>query len=285
MNYLIVGGSSVSGQAVIKSINKLGPDHKVISTSSSPERQVEGAQHTIGNIDLADRDAVDKIIAGINGENIDYMVYVPARGAVGMPSSYATAEQIDESLDYSFRPILRLTKALNPKMSVCFSGFVTTAPLMQIYGAMTFSKVAMEECVIRNSDKLKCIRIGMFPSKSVRGIALLVQKNIQRGDYSELDVLRDEWKASGVKKFTDFFYQKNYVFEESTFKGKAPGEFRPTTPEDIGDTVVRALSGEEKAPIINLLGAWVWPEEKLSEHPELIKKMHNLIPTDLDKIL
>jgi len=144
---------------------------------------------------------------------------------------------------------------------------------------MTFTKIAMEQLAVSNPLDLQIIRIGMFHSNSVRGIMILAHRRILR-DPDFQPEWRSEWKASG-KKFPDFFYEKNYRCEEETYKSHANGvPFRPTEPEDIERAFELALGGE-KAPIINLLGAWIWTEDTMPTLPESIRSRLDFIPKDL----
>ena len=288
MNYLVVGGSSVSGQSIIKGIGELDSQGRIWSTTSSDDRQVEGAHDTIGGIDLADADAVDKILEAIRAAgpgDFAAVVYIPARGQVGMPTSRATREMVSESVDYSIRPMLRLAQALKPKTTICLSGFITMEPMLECYGAMAYTKLIMEDMVVRYPEQLKTIRLGMFPSNSVRGIAILTQKNLMRNVYPENQGMADEWRASG-KKFSDFFYGKNWHYEETIYRDAADFKkpFRATTADDIRLAVKQALNGE-KAPIINVLGDWVWTEDKMPPLPQVVQDQPEFMKTDLDQYM
>ena len=272
MRVLIIGGSSVSGQTAIEAVKDLNKDNIVISTTSG-QKDVKGADHTIYNIRLDEGGVEEKILNESEVKDIDYHIYVPARGQVGISADEATKEMVDESLDYCFRPTLRLHKALQPKATIALSGFITMEPLMEIYGAMTFTKIAMEDISVKNPDKIKILRIGMFHSNSVRGIAILAQRRFLR-EKDHNPALRKEWKESG-KKFNQFFYDRNYHFEEQYYKDvnakENPGiAFRPTVPEDIKAGFTRLLKGE-KAPIVNVLGAWQWVENKMPALPPVIQ--------------
>ena len=136
---------------------------------------------------------------------------------------------------------------------------------------------------MKHPDKVQIIRIGMFHSNSVRGIALLVQKNLMRNRNANAELF-DAWKASG-KKFPEYFYAKNYKVEEDAYKQHSGGvPFRPTEPEDIKNAFKRALLGE-KAAIINCLGPWQWVENEMPYLPEEITSNIHLIPADLEGLL
>lgn len=282
MRVFIVGAGAVSGGAAMKAAKELGAE---VITTTSRDTDIAGADHTIYGIDLEKPDAVDKMLADsrLTAKPVDYVIYIPARGQVGMDVSESTADMIPPSLEYSVIPYLKLAKALKPKRTIALSGFMALPALMKIYGAMTFTKIAMEELAVRNPDKLQIIRIGMFFSNSVRGIALLAQRRFTREKDFQSD-WRAEWKASGMK-FSDFFYDKNYRSEEETYRAHANGiAFRPTVPEDITVGFRMALKGE-KAPVINVLGPWLWTEDKMPALPEAVTSRLHLIPQSIYSLI
>jgi len=280
MKILIVGAGAVSGKAAVKAAHELNAT--IIATTSRTEN-IEGADETIYGIDLEKADAVSKILADPRVKSIDYVIYIPARGEVGMDVTEATAEMIPPSLSYSVIPYLQLTNALKPKRTIALSGFMALPAMARIYGAMTFTKVVMEELAVRHPERLQIIRIGMFYSNSVRGIALLAQRRFTR-EKNFQSAWKDEWKASG-KKFSEFFFDKNYRSEEETYKEHAQGiPFRPTGPDDITKAFKLALNGE-KAPIINVLGAWQWVENKMPQLPNEITSRLHLIPKNIYSVL
>lgn len=283
MEYLVVGGSAVSGQMIQKAIREHEPKAVITATTSGIDRPVPGADRTIFNVSLDSPQAAETIVKEWKGGSPEVIAYVPARGAVGMPTSRATREMVGESIDYCIRPMLRLTQKLRSRKTVCLSGFITMEPMLQCYGAMAYSKLIMEDLVVRHPDRLQTIRLGMFMSKSVRGIAILTQKNLMREVYPELASMAAEWRASG-KKFSDFFYDKNWHFEETKYKNAAPftKPFRPTTEDDIRLAMLRILRGE-KEPILNVLGDWVWTDRTMPPLPEIVKAHPEFMQWDLEK--
>lgn len=282
MRVFIVGAGAVSGQAAMAAAKKIGAE---VITTTSRNVDLDGAAHTIHGIDLEHKDAVEKMLAdkALTAGPIDYIIYIPARGQVGMDVTESTAEMIPPSLEYSVIPYLKLAKALKPRRTIALSGFMALPALMKIYGAMTFTKIAMEELAIRNAQQLQIIRIGMFYSNSVRGIALLAQRRFMREPDFQPD-WRAEWKKSGMK-FPEYFYDKNYRSEEETYRAHADGKaFRPTVPADIQIGFERALAGE-KAPIINILGPWYWTEDKMPALPQAITSRVHLIPREIFEMI
>lgn len=278
MRVLIVGAGSVSGAAAVQAAREMGSE---IITTTSRSTDLPGCDHTIHGIDLAQSSAADQILSDsfLLAKPVDYILYIPARGEVGLALEESTRDMIEPSLAYSVRPYLKLHSALKPRRTVSLSGFITMPPLMKIYGAMTFTKIAMEKLAVENPAALQIIRIGMFHSNSVRGIMILAQRRFLR-DPSFLPDWRAEWKASG-KKFPDFFYSRNYTCEEETYSQHGRGvPFRPTEPSDITAGFKLALGGEP-APIINVLGPWLWTENTMPELPENIRQRLDFIPSDL----
>lgn len=282
MRVFIVGAGAVSGGAAIAAAKAAGAE---IITTTSRSEDISGADHTIHGIDLENAGAVDKMLADekLRAKPVDYVIYIPARGSVGMDVTESTAEMIMPSLEYSVIPYLKLSKALKPKKTIALSGFMALPTLTRIYGAMTFTKIAMEELAVRNPDKLQIIRIGMFLSNSVRGIAILAQRRFNKEPGFQPE-WRAEWKASG-KKFPQFFYDMNYQNEENMYKAHSNGvPFRPTLPEDISKGFGMVFAGEQ-APIINVLGPWLWTENKMPELPREITSRAHLIPESIYKML
>lgn len=278
MRVLIVGAAAVSGQAALKAARECGAE--VIATTSRSE-PLSGVDHTICGIDLAEENAVEKILADpqLKQKSVDFIVYIPARGTVGIDVTESKAEMIPPSLQYSVIPYLKLHKALLPRRTVALSGFMALPSLSKIYGAMTFTKVVMEQLAVRHPDQLQILRIGMFMSNSVRGIAILAQRRMMREKDFHPE-WQKAWRQSG-KKFSEFFYAMNYAEEECMYKKHSNGiPYRPTEPADIQRGFVRAFQGEP-APIINILGPWLWTEYTMPELPPEITERLHLIPQEI----
>lgn len=280
--YLIVGGSSVSGGTAISAVRKRDSGALVYSTTSS-SKELSAADHTIKNIDLDDKACVTRIKSYLGDQKVNKIIYIPARGEVAMPTHLATKEQVEAAMDYSVRPMLYLHAALQPERTICLSGFITMEPLLECYGAMGFVKIAMERLAVANPQKLCVIRIGMFISSSVRGIALLVQRRAMQKAYPEFEKLYTEWKGSH-KKFSQFFYDKNYKFEKANYEHLAATPFRPTVKADIERGFELALR-ENAKPIINILGDWTWQEDTMIDLPSIFHDRADLFPQDLQGLL
>lgn len=282
MNLLIVGANSASGQEICKQLYGK-KDVQIIGTTSSL-KDISFTDKTIHEIDLSNSGAVAKIVNSIK-EKIDYIIYIPARGMVGMPTKYSTREMILESFRYSIFPYLELTKDLTPKKTILLSGFITMPPMLLCYGCMALTKIIMEELAFEFPTKFTVIRLGMFYSKSVRGIALATRKNIKDRKYPELLEMQKEWKNSGLS-FDEYFYGKNWYYEESIYKDFANNKnipFRKTETKDIATSVQKIIDGDPN-PVWNVLGDWVWKDKEMIPVPEEIKILRKYISTELDTI-
>lgn len=282
--YLVIGGNAVSGEHTIKAIQSQDPDSYIFSTTSGSTK-IPCANESIFNIDLTKKDSVNKLVSHTGNKKIKSLVYIPARGTVGKPVTYATREEHIESLDYSVIPMLKLVKALNPELSVWFSGFMWLKPLMLFYGTMTYTKIAMEQLTLKYPDKLKCIRYGMFHSKSVRAIAIMVQRSLKNNLYPEMEDYKNEWIKS-KKKFKNFFPAMNYHYEKIQLRKEANSDlaYRPLEARDIQTGIKKALFHKTK-PILNVVGDWYWENDNLPDWPKEIGSHLEIIPDDLDKYL
>ena len=283
MNYLIVGGNAVLGQQSILAIRKEDPEAYIISTTSS-EGIVQGADETIGNVNLTDSKSIDTVIQKIT-RPLRAIVYVPARGPVGKAVQYANREEYQESVNFSVIPMLRLTGALSPEIALWFSGFMWLEPLMMLYGPMIYTKITMEQITLKHPDRFKCVRYGMFVSNSARGISILSQKAISSGKYPEQEDYKKGWKASG-KKFKDYFASVNAAEEEAVLAPLARSSvaYRSLETEDLQIGVKKALFSETD-PILNVVGDWYWEDDELPEWPPEIEAKMDLIDSDLDRYL
>ncbi|MBX7059314.1 MAG: hypothetical protein K1X75_14710, partial [Leptospirales bacterium] len=151
MNYLIVGASAVLGHQSIAAILQEDPQAFIIATSSG-EAPIAGASQTIYGVDLQREDCAASMVAAIKARKIEAVVYVPARGAVGKPVEYATAEEYRASLNFSVVPMLKLMAALKPRLGLWFSGFMWLDCLLALYGPMIYTKITMEELTLRHPD-------------------------------------------------------------------------------------------------------------------------------------
>ena len=107
INFLVIGGSGVMGQAAIKAVRtKFGSDATIIANwfgKEEPGYQIEGSSKTIFG-DISDPNCVNTILAE-NKEPFDYMFYATALGEVGIPIVEAQKDSILQSNRISFDPI------------------------------------------------------------------------------------------------------------------------------------------------------------------------------------
>ncbi len=284
MNLLIVGANSVSGQEIVQKIKQTISITHIFGTTSSSQ-PIPHVDTTISGVDLSHSNSVSLICDSIS-KPIDYIIYIPARGMVGIPTKYTTKEMILESFQYSIFPYIELSKRLTPKKTIVLSGFITMPPMLLCYGCMALTKIVMEELAFQFPDKFSVLRLGMFYSKSVRGIAIATRKNMKSNLYPELEEMKKEWKESGLS-FDDYFYGKNWFHEESIYKNFANNKntpFRKTEAFDIANSTLKLLTKEPK-PVLNVLGDWVWEDESMIPVPLEIEKLKPLIQTELIQVL
>lgn len=259
MKVLIVGGSGVAGQCAIRAIKEHDPAAQIWATSSK-DSDVPGATQTIRHIDLNNADAIQKLKNF--GEKLDFLFYTPAFGSVGNPVSSATQDEVRQANKFCLDPMVELTIALKPKMTVAYTAYYFKPHLLAFYGALAYVKYATEKLAVENPTQYKCLRIGSFVSKATRGIGLLLQR-MAKGDAPHLKPLMDEYKKSGMK-FSDFFFSYIAKQEKRNIAGDRP--YHMTTEDDIVAGHMRLLTGET-APIINVLGSEIWTETALPTLP------------------
>ncbi|TGL64073.1 SDR family NAD(P)-dependent oxidoreductase [Leptospira sarikeiensis] len=273
---LIVGGSGAAGQSAIQAFKeysaKTGQNWKIISTTSG-ETQVLGADQTIPFIKLEEpNEAVTNIQKFLTKENlkVDYLIYTPARGNLGYPVSETPDKDIIDTAKFCFDPMLDLEKKLSPKITLGYSAYYYLPHLLTFYGSLAYIKKKMEEWAVQKPESRKIIRAGTFFSQSVRGITIILQRLAKSSPHPDLQKLMEEQKASG-KKFGDFFIDYIQSKENESFAKKFPGiPYRITEANDLKIALLKILEGE-KAPIVSLVGDWIWTEDKLPEMPEYLK--------------
>lgn len=132
-------------------------------------------------------------------------------------------------------------------------------------------KKKMEEWALQNPSRRKIIRAGSFFSQSVRGITILLQRMGKKSQDPDLHNLLKLQKESGLN-FPDFFLDYVSKQEEASFSSRFPNvPFRLTSQDDLKKALISILEGES-APIVSLVGDWVWTENSLPDMPEYLKK-------------
>jgi len=263
INFLVIGGSGVMGQAAIKAIRtRFGSDANIIANwygKEEPGFEIEGASKTIFG-DISDPNCIHEISA-VNTEPFDYMFYATALGEVGIPISEAKNDSISNSNRLSFDPIQILEEQLHIKTIVAYSTFYVIRHQLATYGAMGYSKEAIEKWTIRpGKSKHACIRAGLFESQSSRGIKLLLRKSAKNPENLKDPLLKSYFigKSSkdGIKEFEEG------IFEEEK---EAYGDCR-TNAEDLYQSHLTLF--ETTNPVfINVCGKKIW----LSKNPQLLK--------------
>lgn len=261
--FLVIGGTGVMGSAAIQSIrDEFGSNAVIVANwfgKEIPGFKVEQANHTIFG-DITDHQCIAQIKA-INGGAFDYMFYATALGEVGFPIRDATPEQIAQSNRLSFDPIITLENTLNIGTIVAYSTFYTIRHQQCSYGAMGYSKEAIEKWTAQpGKSKHLCIRAGLFESQSSRGIKLLLRRNAKHVENLASPLMRSYFENVSTKEGIEKFEQ-GIINEEKEVYGDSP-----TTQESLYKAhleMYKAKSGS----FINVCGQVIW----ISDKPLLIK--------------
>ena len=280
---LIIGASGVSGQAAIQAIRNKQSNTMVIGTTSS-DKDIPNCDTTIHNINFKETDSVQKMIVALpKNPRIKMMAFIPAKGRVAMPATSATAQQIKDSVRFSIIPMLKLISILKPEITVCHSAFIQLSFLREIYGAMNFTKYLMDDLAIKNPEKLKAIRFGVFDSEALRGILLLFKRSVAAGFVDEKNPVLMAWKKSGLS-LESFFKKMAAQAEAEAFEKQFDSPYRITESRDITKAYEMILAGE-KAPILNVIGNWIWTDHHHSPLPAAEQEMAKTMLPNLDDYL
>lgn len=251
------------GQAAIKAVrHKFGKDANIIANwfgKENPEFTIEGANKTIFG-DIADPNCVDEIQADTKGQ-FDYMFYATALGEVGVPIAEALPESIAQSNRLSFDPIPDLEQQLDIKTIVAYSTFYVIGHQLATYGAMGYSKEAIEKWTLEKGKSTHaCIRAGLFESQSSRGIKLLLRKSAKNPENLKDPLLKSYFLGKSSKEGIK-------EFEEGIFKEEkeAYGDCR-TNAEDLYQAHLSLFEASDPL-FVNVCGKKIW----ISEEPQLLK--------------
>ncbi|MCE9597814.1 MAG: SDR family NAD(P)-dependent oxidoreductase [Spirochaetia bacterium] len=265
--YLVIGGSSVAGQAAIAAVKEIAPGKTIVATSSA-DKDVSGADKTIHGVDLNQTDSWKKVVSNVVGSP-EVLFFTPAFGPLGYPISETPQADVATALKFSYDPMIALHDALRPGLTVGFTAFFWLPHTLAAYGSMAYVKIAQERIAIAQPDQFKMIRAGTFRSTATRGIGLLLQRAVRDTRHEPIRKLGEAWKESG-KKFGDFFFDFACESERRTFGTRFSEPHRQTNETDLKRAILVALSGE-KAPIINVIGDWNWTDSAMPALPQDFK--------------
>jgi hypothetical protein len=270
--FLIAGGSSVAGQAALKVFRERYPDARLFATSSR-DREVEGAGATIKGIDLNHSTSVERLCEELEKNRIsavDGIVFTPAFGPIGYPIVKTPPEDIKAAMQFSLQPMVELHHRLKSPRTIGFSAFYWLPHALAAYGSMAFVKIAQERLATSGSS-FQMIRAGTFESRATRGIAVLLQRSLRDTLHDEIRELGARWKKSG-KKFSDFFFEYAFQCEREAFQARFDEPHRATNQSDLERALRRALE-EDRPPIVNVIGNWIWTDSAMPELPEDIETL------------
>jgi hypothetical protein len=261
-HHLIIGGSGVMGTAAIRAVReRFGREAVIVANwfgKEDPAFTIEGADHTVFG-DISDAGFINGLRKFNNGK-FDYMFYATALGEVGFPIKDSTPEQIAGSNKLSFDPIAKLEEALTIGAIVTYSTFYVLKHQLCSYGAMAYSKEALEKWTLQQGKSQRlCIRAGLFESQSSRGIKLLLRKNAKHIENIKDPLLRSYFENVSTKEGIEK-YLAGIISEEKDKFGDSP-----TTPENLFQAHMELFKTDPPA-YINVCGAKIW----VTDQPQLI---------------
>lgn len=261
-NFLVVGGSGVMGTAAIKAVREVfGEDANIVANWYGKEDtglKIEGANHTLFG-DVTDPQCLADIKA--QATQYDYLFYATALGDVGIPIKNATQEQITKSNQLSFDPIPMLEEALDIGTIVTYSTFYATRHQLGSYGAMGFSKEAIEKWTLESgASQRSCIRAGLFESQSSRGIKLLLRKTAKHLENVEDPLIRSYFEDVSTSVGIDR-YLEGIMNEERELFGDSP-----TQAEDLYQAHLELFKADNPK-FVNVCGKKIW----ITDEPQLLK--------------
>ena len=261
-NFLVIGGSGVMGTAAIQAVREVfGEEANVVANWYGREDtglKIEHANHTLFG-DVTDPKCLEAIRS--QATDYDYMFYATALGDVGIPIKNATPEQIAQSNRLSFDPIPMLEEALNIGTIVAYSTFYVTRHQLGSYGAMGYSKEAIEKWTLeKGKSRHACIRAGLFESQSSRGIKLLLRKSAKHLENIVDPLIRSYFENVSTKEGIDR-YLEGIMNEERELFGDSP-----TQAENLYQAHLELFKADNPK-FVNVCGKKIW----LTEDPQLIK--------------
>jgi len=262
-HFLVIGGTGVMGTAAIQALRTHhGKDAFILANwfgKEEPGFKIEGADETLFG-DITSEDCL-KAIQAVNGGRYDGLFYATALGDVGIPIKNATEEQIAKSNRLSFDPIPMLEDRLKVDLIVAYSTFYVIRHQLATYGAMGYSKEAIERWTVHpGKSSHACIRAGLFESPSSRGIKLLLRKVAKNPENLSDPLLRSYFEgvpsSEGIKRFEEGIFQE----EKDTY-----GDAR-TTQDDLYQAHLELFRSESPV-FINVCGKRIWH----TDQPLLLK--------------
>ena len=268
-HYLVVGASSVAGQKAMEAIRAKDVNAKITVTTSKAKPDSNAAAQTVYGVDLSKPETSRNIKPALDAA-VDVLVFCPAFGMVGYPAELAPLTDVEACFDFSVRPVLSLIDELNPGLTIGFSSYYWLHSLEIAYGSMAFAKYALEKLAVENPNHIRIVRAGLFPSKSLRGICLLIQRGVQKESFPGSTKLKTDWKASGLS-FSDYFTQFAQGYEKKDLAQYLTAPYRGTEENDLVRAIGAALEPQAKG-IINVVGDSLWQEDMLNHVPDFMAR-------------
>lgn len=262
-NYLVIGGTGVMGKAAIEAVRETyGKDAHIIANWYAKEDtgiEIEGADQTVFG-DVTDPKCREQLKQA-GGGKFEYLFYATALGAVGFAIKETTPEQIQESNRVSFDPMVALEQEMDIGTVVSYSTFYTTRHQLGSYGAMGYSKEALEKYTVEpGKSKHACIRAGLFESQSSRGIKLLLRKTAKDLNNLRDPLIRSYFEGVSTKDGVDN-YLNGIIQEEKELFGDSP-----TREANLKQAHLELFKATPPV-FVNVCGTKIW----LTHEPLLLK--------------
>lgn len=257
--FLVIGASGVAGGAGVRVARELYPDAEIFGVwfgRPQDEEPVAGVDELLC-CDIAEDTAPEQIAARF-GRQFDWCLFATAKGEVGLPKEEVTEQQIAEATRASFSPLPALEAALQIGTSVAYSAFFRLRHPDAFYGAMAYAKEALEVWVTESEGR-RCIRAGMFTSKSSRGIELLMRRKAR---------ISGEWDN---KLLNNYFTGRTHAQAMEAIRKAIADEERArfgdtNTDQRSLEAAHRRLFAGVDRPFVNVCGSRLW----LSTTPQRI---------------
>ena len=290
--YLVLGGASVSGQAIIGSIHryhqKNSKNYRILATSSR-DIEVDSVHETIKGIDFSRKEASELLLERLSVK-VDHFISTLARGRVGLPADKSSPQEIEQACLFSTYPVIYLTERLAPQKFLALSGFVWTPVFLQMYGAMLYAKFYLEEFIFRNPKRGKLLRTAYFHSHSSRAVGLLAQRSFQRNLYPGYELYQFQAPKSPASApdpmeksdaFIQYFINRIMSEERELIAkySKSKESHVQIGPSQIGEGAYQALYGDGEECVVNVAGEMIWEDSKKGNWPKYVYEKEALPPS------
>lgn len=177
---------------------------------------------------------------------------------VGFPVELATQGQIEEALNFSFMPAVKMDERGWFGTIVVFSSFLGLPLVQRVYGAMGPAKAQLEQWAAENPERRQVFRVGGILSNSLRGIGLAAWRYYRHRGTKLDELFPDVPKRD--QGFVDMLPLQLSAEEQALIGQDLLGPGRLTVPADVTAAVVGWLK-RPACRAVNVVRSFVWPGE------------------------